>query len=315
MPREDVPYPGRSDICSIRERIAQIEDELQQMLRTINGVAGDGAGELKILSGSAALTVNNDQLQNEITIGLDTTQLPAADVNSVNGQQGSVVLDASDIGSTGGSDVQSDIDALKLADTGLQTNINNEALARQGADATLQNNINAALATIPGEVASQIANDATIAQLVTADTQNVKLTGAQNVAGVKTFSSIPLVPTAANGSADQSAANTNWISQTGSGRPNNLIHSGGDETKTGNLHLQFPNTISNGLLLDSTFNDVTAGTYQIGSPKISWYDKNGVRTARLHVIVTSTGVTRLELDVRNSDGTTKTIIVGSGDVI
>ena len=69
--------------------------------------------------------------------------------------------------------------------TNLQNALAQEITDRGNADATLQTNINAALATIPGEVASQIAADATIAGLVAADAQNVKLTGAQTISGVK----------------------------------------------------------------------------------------------------------------------------------
>ena len=162
MPRQDVPYGGA--ICRLKERIAEIWDELGKKLHSINGVEGDAAGDVKIVSGDAAVVVTSDQVQHEIEIALDTSQLPAADVNSVNGQTGAVALTADDIPSDNG-DVQTDLDNLESADTTLQGNINAEALARQNADSTLQTNINTVSAGIPAAAAAAVAADPTIAQL------------------------------------------------------------------------------------------------------------------------------------------------------
>ena len=184
MPRQDVPYGGA--ICRLRERIAEIWDNLGEKLHSINGVEGDGQGNVLIRSDSAALTITDDQVQHEIVLDLDTSQLPAADVNSVNGQTGVVALTADDIPSDNG-DVQTDLDNLAGADITLQGNINAEALARQNADSTLQTNINAATASIPGEVTTQIANNAQIAFLMAEDSQNIKTTGNQTKAGTLTL--------------------------------------------------------------------------------------------------------------------------------
>ena len=205
MPREDVPYPT-SAICSIRERIAELRDELDQLLKTINGVAGDANHEIKFISDNAALGIINDAAQHEIHLDLDVSQLPAALVDSVNGQIGTVVLDGDDLdGVTPGNSVNDDIAALQGADVTLQGNINAEATARANADSSLSTAINAALATIPGEVSSQIAADATIAQLVYEDGQNVKLTGPQNISGVKT------VPTETTGTFSSQIANSSKV--------------------------------------------------------------------------------------------------------
>ena len=162
MPRQDVPYGGA--ICRLRERIAEIWDELGKKLHSINGVEGDGQGNVVIRSDSAALTITDDQLQHEIVLDLDTSQLPAADVNSVNGQTGAVALTADDIPSDNG-DVQTDLDNLAGADVTLQGNLNAETLARQNADSTLQTNINTVSAGIPAAAAAAVAADPTIAQL------------------------------------------------------------------------------------------------------------------------------------------------------
>ncbi len=95
MPRQDVPYGGA--ICRLRERITEIFDKLGEKLHTINGVPGDGDGNVKIVSGSSAVVITNDPTQNEISVALDNSQLPAASVASVNGRTGAVALDAGDI--------------------------------------------------------------------------------------------------------------------------------------------------------------------------------------------------------------------------
>ena len=56
MPRQDVPYGGA--ICRLKERIAEIWDKLGEKLHSINGVEGDGAGNVEIVSGDAAITVS-----------------------------------------------------------------------------------------------------------------------------------------------------------------------------------------------------------------------------------------------------------------
>ena len=95
MPRQDVPYGGA--ICRLKERIAEIWDKLGEKLHSVNGVTGDAAGNVEIVSGDAAITVSESQAGHYIEIGLDHGNLPSAAVSSVNGQTGAVVLDANDI--------------------------------------------------------------------------------------------------------------------------------------------------------------------------------------------------------------------------
>ena len=199
MPRQDVPYGGA--ICRLKERIAEIWDRLDQKLHSINGVEGDGAGDVKIVSGDAAVVINNDQIGHRIEVGLDHGNLPSAAVSSVNGQTGAVRLDAVNILSDGDSNVQSDIDENKSAINDCFNSITSEQVARQNADAELQGNINSVQASIPGAAAAAVSSDPTVAQLVDADAQNVKLTKNQAISGIKT------VPTASTGSRTQQIAN------------------------------------------------------------------------------------------------------------
>ena len=209
MPRQDVPYGGA--ICRLKERIAEIWDKLDQKLHSINGVEGDGAGNVDIVSGDAAVVINNDQIGHRIEVALDSSKLPASSVSSVNGQTGAVRLDAADIPSDGNSDVQADIAANKATINECFDSITSEQVARQAADATLQTNINAARASIP-EMST------------TPDPYK----GVERDAQGRAFAADP-----AAGATDKTLVTANWISQTGDRAPNNLIHKTGNESKAG----------------------------------------------------------------------------------
>ena len=82
MPRQDVPYPGAGR-CSLRCEIANLWNAIKTKLHSINGVPGDGNGDVKILAGTNVQIVN-DQVHNEITIS--ATGGSADVVKSVNGE-------------------------------------------------------------------------------------------------------------------------------------------------------------------------------------------------------------------------------------
>lgn len=212
MPRQGVPYGG---ICSLKERIAEIWDKLGEKLHSINGVEGDGAGDVKLVSGDAAVVINNDRIGHKIEVGLDKSKLPSDAVQSVNGQTGAVRLDAADIPSDGNSDVQADIAANKAAINKCSDSIASEKTARENADAVLQTNINAARASIPE---MSIVPD--------------PYKGIKRDAQGRAFAADP-----ASGATDKTLVTANWVSQTGDDAPNNLIHKSGNETKNGKLTL------------------------------------------------------------------------------
>ena len=216
MPRQDVPYGGA--ICRLKERIAEIWDKLGEKLHSINGVEGDGAGDVKIVSGDAAVVINNDQIGHKIEVGLDKSKLPSAAVSSVNGQTGAVALDAGDIPTHGNSDVQTDIDVGKAGLKNCIANIITEREERQNADAALQTNINAARASIPE---MSIVPD--------------PYKGIERDAQGRAFAADP-----ASGATDKTLVTANWVSQTGDSGPNNLIHRSGTETKNGRLDVITP---------------------------------------------------------------------------
>ena len=216
MPRQDVPYGGA--ICRLKERIAEIWDKLDQKLHSINGVEGDGAGNVEIVSGDAAITVSPSQVGHFVEIGLDHGKLPAAAVSSVNGQTGAVGLDAADIPSEGNSNVQADIAANKAAINDCFDSLTSEQLARQNADAALQTNINAVSASIPE-------------MSMTPDPYK----GVKRDAQGRAFAADP-----ASGATDKTLVTANWVSQTGDGAPNNLAHRNGNEVWDGEKTFKNP---------------------------------------------------------------------------
>lgn len=259
MPRQDVPYGGA--ICRLKERIAEIWDKLDQKLHSINGVEGDGAGNVEIVSGDAAVVINNDQIGHRIEVALDSSKLPASSVSSVNGQTGAVRLDAADIPSDGNSNVQADINWTKKLINDCFDSIATEQDDRDAADAELQGNINAVQASIPGAAAAAVSADPTVAQLsesvpnkldkitsgsaLKAYTHTGQSQGETAVINGVDADSIGLRDTngrmqaadPAAGATDKTLVTANWVSQTGDSGPNNLIHKSGSETKTGRLNL------------------------------------------------------------------------------
>ena len=255
MPRQDVPYGGA--ICRLKERIAEIWDKLDQKLHSINGVEGDGAGNVDIVSGDAAITVSESPTGHYIEIGLDHGNLPSAAVSSVNGQTGAVRLDAKDILSYGDSNVQADVDENKAAINECFDGITSEQVARQNADATLQGNINSVQASIPGAAAAAVASDPTVAQLAAdvpgkldkissgstlkaythtggaqGETAVVNGTDADSI-GLRDANGRMQAADPAAGATDKTLVTANWVSQTGMTRPNNVLHGSGNEEISG----------------------------------------------------------------------------------
>ena len=251
MPRQDVPYGGA--ICRLKERIAEIWDKLDQKLHSINGVEGDGAGNVEIVSGDAAITVSPSQVGHFVEIGLDHGKLPAAAVSSVNGQTGAVMLDAAHIPGNENLSVQQSIDLNKASINDCFDSITSEQVARQNADAELQGNINAVQASIPGAAATAVSNDPTVAQLAadvpgkldkissgstlkayTHTGQNQGETAVvngidANSIGLRDANGRMQAADPAAGATDKTLVTANWVSQTGEGKPNNLLHSNGTE--------------------------------------------------------------------------------------
>jgi len=337
MPRQDVPYGGA--ICRLKERIAEIWDELGKKLHSINGVEGDGAGDVKIVSGDAAITITDSPAGHYVEIGLDHGNLPSAAVSSVNGQTGAVVLDASDINVIGGSDVETDLANLDADLQQAQSDIAQEALARANADSTLQGNINTLSASIPTAAATAVANDPTVAQLSTDVPNKVdKITSgsslkaythtgatqgetsvvdgtAANSIGIRDANGRMQAADPAGGATDKTLVTANWVSQTGDSSPNNLLHKSGNETKTGLLTLQALKVQNTGnlselvILKNPSFPSAStppAGSY---NSLISFVASNDEPLARIRFRETSRGVKQLWIDMAGTDGTLQSLML------
>ena len=334
MPRQDVPYGGA--ICRLKERIAEIWDKLGEKLHSINGVEGDGAGNVEIVSGNDAVVINNDQVGHRIEVSLDNSKLPAAAVSSVNGQTGAVRLDAKDILSDGDSNIQSDVDENKAAINDCFNSITSEQVARQNADAALQDNINSVQASIPGAAAAAVASDPTVAQLAAdvpgkldkissgnslkaythtgqsqGETAVVNGTDANSI-GLRNRNGRMQAADPAAGATDKTLVTTNWISQTGDTGPNNVLHKNGNETKAGQLTFSSvikPITLlSSGLTAGLTFKSLTDDTTvnptaNIGYSQLIFADKNDITAAYLRLIHKFTGGYTLAVGLKQSDGT------------
>lgn len=335
MPREGVPYPSR-EICSLKCQIDALNAKINELMKSINGVQGDGQGNVSLISGDPAVVINNDASQNQIEIALDSSQLPAAAVSSVNSQTGAVVLEADDIPSDGNSDIQADIDALKALGVNLQGAINNEVTARGNADAALQGNINAVSAGLPAAAAAAVAADPTVAQLAVdvpnkldkitsgsslkAYTHTGATQGEKSVVDGTAADSIAIrdangrlqAADPANGATDKTLVTANWISQTGDTGPNNVLHKNGNETKAGQLTFSNPlkpitllsSSLTAGLTFKSLTDDVTVNPVtNIGYSQLIFADKNDKSSAYLRLIHKNTGGYTLAIGLKKSDGT------------
>ena len=334
MSRQDVPYGGA--ICRLKERIAEIWDKLGEKLHSINGVEGDGAGNVDIVSGNAAVVINNDQIGHRIEVSLDSSKLPAAAVSSVNGQTGAVRLDAADVPSDGNSNVQADIAANKTAINDCFDSITSEQVARQSADATLQGSINSVQASIPGAAAAAVSNDPTVAQLAESVPNKLdKITsgsalkaythtgGAQgetavingvdaNSIGLRDANGRMQAADPAAGATDKTLVTANWVSQTGAGAPNNLVHRNGDEDIDG-----IKNFTGSRMRLSAPIPYLECyGTYIAGTPNqyegfFQIRDVNGVEIGDLYFSTDSNGNSQLSVALRKADGSTITKMIAT----
>ena len=288
MPRQDVPYGGA--ICRLKERIAEIWDKLDQKLHSINGVEGDGAGNVEIVSGDAAVLINNDQIGHRIEVSLDKSKLPSAAVSSVNGQTGAVWLNAADIPSDGNSNVQADLALNKETINTLNEAIGREETARKAADATLQTNIDTVSTTIPE-------------MSVTPDPYK----GVERDAQGRALAADP-----ESGATDKTLVTANWVGQTGAGRPNNLIHEYGEEYVYGPKIFKRPSY--DGVRIQNDTQSINViPTQDREYNTINFYDVDSNFMGKISMVqLANSKACRFDIWLRNNDGTFSKIALGSG---
>ena len=127
---------------------------------------------------------------------------------------------------------------------------------------------------------------ATIGQLNTVQGNAVLLTGDQTVAGTKTFTSSPVVPTISADDNSTKVATTAWVNTTG----NNVVHLTGAETITGNKTFSNGYKSTHGLLYNDYIIKGTAPSsntqyinmYMVGDSRTSG-DSNALGLFRTYV--------------------------------
>ena len=335
MPRQGVPYPSR-EICSLKCQIDALQRQINELMKSVNGVEGDGQGNVSLISGDPAIVINNDQAQHEVEISLDQSQLPAADVSSVNGQTGVVDLDGADIPLNPGQStptVQNAVAANAGNISQLQADLNQEILDRGNADSALQSNINTVSAGIPAAAAAAVAADPTVAQLAVdvpnkldkitsgsalkAYTHTGATQGEKSVVDGTTADSIAIrdangrlqAADPASGATDKTVVTSNWVSQTGDSGPNNILHRTGNETKTaGQLKIAMPNYGYGLAVIDSGLDITNIQSQRVHT--LPFLDRNSIGIANLRYVVQTNGSVLVQLEIRKTDGTYKYINLG-----
>lgn len=139
--------------------------------------------------------------------------------------------------------------------------------------------------------------DASIATLQTADGQNVKISGNQDITGIKT------VPTEATGNRSQQIANSTKV---GAELDNYsfMLRTTGNQTKTGVLTISRSGWSAEADALRFKMNnlDWTVGSGQSGRCELYLVDKNDEPTALLGFRPLSNGHMTLVFSVRKTDG-------------
>ena len=143
--------------------------------------------------------------------------------------------------------------------------------------------------------------DTAISALQTADGQNVKLTGAQNITGIKT------VPTEATGTRSQQIANSAKIgAELDNYAP--MVRTTGNQSIAG--FKIFPGTISSSRDFDVTVNPDSIRNLAY---VINQVDMNGVQIFNIWAQQVLDGTINVYLGVRNKDGTQKNVLLGVSD--
>lgn len=138
----------------------------------------------------------------------------------------------------------------------------------------------------------------------TKDAQNVKLTGAQSVAGVKTFTDSPNVPTTP--ASPTGAVNEVYVNNPAAG-VNNLLHKTGAQKKSGRL------TETDDYAVEAAY-QYPPGVTSYTSGYV-FVDTVGEPIGNINHITYANGRTAVYVIVRNSDGTSKSVIIAEGDTI
>lgn len=297
MPRSGVPYPERV-LCSLKNTIAMIEQKLGLKIEKVNGVGPDPSGNVTLVSGDDALTIEEDAAQHLVTIGLDRAELPGAEVTSVNGETGDVELGADEISDSYMGDVGTTLGDLYSGLTGVRQSVTQERTRAENAESTLQTNINA--------------SNLRISALEAEDADNMKLNENQTATGNNTFAGRLKATGNPTYTPSQPTDDVATIGTLDAYTP--MVRTSGNQTISGEKTLNTWLTIraghdrANVKIHNSRFNDFTTSQSEA---ILQLFNDNDQYVAGLTIEQSSSNYRVVYLNIRKSDGTIKKVQLGN----
>lgn len=299
MTRKGVPAIDGC-LCEIKEKLKALYDRTHACILRINGKTPDGNGD--------------------ITIDLSDA-IPGRYVESVNGQDGNVIIDKASVGLSNVDNVSSSqilnqadannqsrleaFEAAKLDPVELEVVANSGRIMQlEGQQVVLDDKMEQTI-----QYVDAIGDD--VAEIKDA---YVDKTTTQYITGKK------YVPTAGSGDYEGMIANVDYVSRTNpTTRQNNLVHIIGDETITGlktiegYLIMVDSNPYSKIQLkhTNDAFNVIPASN--VAYPNITFRDKNGTVMCNITIEHRTNGTTALMVGVKNANGTEKYVTLASGN--
>lgn len=246
--RKDVPHAKCSPICAIKESLQALWARAGNCINKVNDVSPDGDGNFSITGGDNVVigsTQNGITIDTTGAVAYYTTDDTKLSIDNNDLKISTVgVASTADVAAVAADVTAAEGDILTLqgqvaVNTG---DIVTETTNRQNADNTLQGNINTLSGTVTG-LSTQIAlkRDRSDTVGFYAYTHNGTTQNETVIEDGTTAATLPVrdangrmhAADPASGATDKTLTTANWVSQTGSGRPNNLIHDSGDENLTG----------------------------------------------------------------------------------
>lgn len=328
--RKDVPHAKCSPICAIKESLQALWARAGNCINKVNDVSPDGDGNFSVTGGDNVVigsTQNGITIDTTGAVAYYTTDDTKLSIDNNDLKIATVgVASTADVAAVAADVTAAEGDILTLqgqvaVNTG---DIVTETTNRQNADNTLQGNINTLSGTVTG-LSTQIAlkRDRSDTVGFYAYTHNGVTQNETVIEDGTTAATLPIrdadgrmhAADPAAGATDKTLTTANWVSQTGDSAPNNLIHKTGSETIPGKK--TFTNDIA--VKKSGRFQTLITSNATIGqnaySGAIVWEDSISNVVGSVYFILNTNNTTSAYMRVRNSNGTFKDILIGSGDVI
>ena len=202
------------------------------------------------------------------------------------------------------------VDALVPQVEGAVQNANNASASAQASAQTVTgyenrlSDVELKITTAEGQI---VTIQGRVTALETADGQNVKLTGAQTIGGVKHFADPPTAPTTATGLWGVQVANGEKVkNELDNYAP--MVRTTGNQNITGTKI--FSGTISSSRNFDATVNPDSVRNLVYALNQV---DANGVQLFNIWCQQLTSGKLNIYLGIRNTDGSQKNVLLGASD--